>query len=465
MAVSSDHVAWIEESSGKKTVRLDGASQGGTYDDVKNMRFLRNTSHLMFFAKRGSSWTFVLDGKEQQQTYDSVSPISVPSDGTSYAFVGCSEKKCQLTVDGVASGPVSESLWYPQYCRDGKRLAFLSKRGKKWIFEVDGRETGPELDGIWGSEWGFTRDGSRFYNAARLDGKWTYVVDGVPGPGFEVISPIVFSPDGKHFAYGGTVTKGGMTKTKTIGTMVVDGKAGELYEGSGIAGHLSQLAGYTENIIDGVHDMWPDFYGVSTPSFNSEGKLSYAISRSRGDNAVIVDGKEGPGFEKILSPVAFSSGGVHFAYVAQSNEEFVEVRDNHAGKTYSLTKMKGRFLDVSWIESSVDGSHLAFEIVSGGQMFHGGATVRALRSVVVDGKAGPEYDAQAIGSFETTKDAHHFYYAVYGTKESRDLVSVDGHESRPYNFVWGTKITDEEKSVTFVAYDDKRLLRVVYPLK
>jgi len=465
LVISRDHIAWVEESSGKKTVRLDGTSQGGPYDDVRFMRFGRETSNLMFFAKRGSSWTLVVNGKEPQQTYDDPSSIALQPGGSSYAFVGCREKKCQLTVDGVASGPVYENSSYVRYSRDGKRLAFLGKRGKKWIAVVDGKETGPELDELSGSAWGFARDGSRFYSAARQNGKWTYFVDGVPGPGFEVLSPIAFSPDGKHYAYGGTVTKGGMKKTKTIGTMVIDGTPGELHEGSGMAGYLSNLGGYSEEIITGVREMLPDFYGVSTPWFNSEGKLAYAISRNRGDNAVLVDGKEGPGFERILSPVVSSSDGVHFAYIAQSSGEFVEVHDHQAGKTYSLSKMDGRILEVPWIESKADGSHLAFEIASGGQMFHAGGTVRALRSVVIDGKTGPEYDVQAIEDFGTTDDSRHFCYAVYGTKDGRALVNVDGHESRTYNSVGGMQISDEGKSVKFVAIDDKKLLRVIYPLK
>ena len=169
----------------------------------------------MFFAKRGDSWIFVFGGKEQPRSYDNISSVSLQPGSNSYAFVGCSEKKCRLTVDGVESGPIYENFSFAQYSRDGMRLAFLGKREKKWIAVVDGKETGPELDDTWGPAWGFTQDGSRFYAAARLNGKWTYVVDGVPGPGFDVISPIAFSPDSKHYAYGGTVTKGGFKKTKT----------------------------------------------------------------------------------------------------------------------------------------------------------------------------------------------------------------------------------------------------------
>src|ERR1700752_1659268 len=30
-----EHLAWIEKQGGKRTVRLDGKPQGGTYDDVR----------------------------------------------------------------------------------------------------------------------------------------------------------------------------------------------------------------------------------------------------------------------------------------------------------------------------------------------------------------------------------------------------------------------------------------------
>jgi hypothetical protein len=465
MRIGGDHIAWVEDSAGKRTVRLDGNPQGGAFDDVKYMKFNGDATHLVFFGKHGSSWVFVLDGHEQPQAYDKFSGVSFQPGGTSYAFVACQEKKCRLNVDGVESGAVYENFSYAQYSRDGNRLAYLVKRGEKWIAVVDGKEMATDLDELWGSAWGFTQDGKRFYAAGRLNGKWVYVVDGVPGPGFDAISRIAFSPDNQHFAYGGAIVKGGALKKKTIGTMVMDGKSGETYEGSGMAGSLSLIGGAWQYMIGGVHDLVPDFHGVSTPRFNSAGKLAYAVRRKKDDVAVLVGGEAGPGFEEILSPVAFSLDAAHFVYIAKRGGEFLEVRDHQVRQTFALSKTKNRTTGVPWMQMSGDGTHLAYEIVSGGEQFQQGNTGRALRSIVLDGKAGPEYDVLELENFDCAKDASHFHYEVRGAKGDRDLVNVDGHESRLYDSVWATGFSDDGEKVIFIARDDKRFLRVSYPLQ
>lgn len=463
--IRGDHIAWVEDSAGKRTVRLDGNPQGGAFDDVKYMRFNGDATHLVFFGKHGSSWVFVLDGHEQPQAYDKFSGVSFRPGGTSYAFVACQGKKCRLNLDGVESGAVYEDFSYPLYSRDGNRLAYLGKRGEKWIAVVDGKEMPTDLDQFSGSAWGFTQDGKRFYAAGRLNGKWVYVIDSAPGPGFDAISRIAFSPDNQHFAYGGAIVKGGALKKKTIGTMVIDGQAGETYEGSGMAGSLSLIGGAWQYMIGGVHDLVADFHGVSSPWFTSQGKLAYAVRRKNGDVAVLVGGEAGPGFEEILSPVVSSRDPAHFAYIAKRGGEFLEVRDHQVSQTFALSKTKNRTTGVPWIQMSGDGAHLAYEIVSGGDKFREGGTERALRSIVLDGKAGPEYDVLGLENFDFAKDASHFHYEVHGAKGDRDLVNVDGHESRLYDSVWATGFSDDGKSVFFIARDDKRFLRVSYPLQ
>lgn len=214
------------------------------------------------------------------------------------------------------------------------------KRGKKWTAVVDGKETGPEASEIWFASWGFSPDGSRFYFAAQTKNDWMYAVDGAAGPEFEVISRMAFSHDGRHYVYGGTDAKGGFKKQKTIGTITLDGKSVATYEGKGMAGGWTALGGSTQVLVGGVRDLSPDFHGISTPQFNSEGMLVYAARRDKGDVAVFVGSDAGPGFDEILSPVAFSEDSQHFAYVARRGENFVEVRDHTPGRTFCAGKRR-----------------------------------------------------------------------------------------------------------------------------
>jgi len=462
--VGDKHLAWVEKQGSSQIVLLDGKQQGGAYDEVKSLRFSHEETHFAFTAKRKSSWVVVLDGAEHSPEYTAVSSIVFQPKGSSLAYCACQEKKkCRLVIDGAESGSVYQEFSYPQYSRDGKRLAFLGKREKKWVAIVDGKELGSELDDFWGTVWGFTRDSSRFFAAGRTKNIWMYYLDGQPGPGFEVLSYLRFSSDGQHYAYGGASAKLGFKKQKTTGSVILDGQSVASYEGKGMAGGLVQALGrFSETLATGVRDFSADFHGISTPQFNPEGKLVYAARRDKGDVAVFVGPDAGPGFDEILSPVAFSEDSQHFAFVARDGSNFVEVRDNIPGRPF--TSSRHRASDVHWIELSEDASHLAYETVSGGNQYLAGQTSRALRSVVIDGQSGPEYDALHISNFDFSKDGRHFFYIVLGAKGDRDLVNVDGQESRLYDGAVSARFTDEGKTVTFVARDASRFLRVSFPL-
>jgi hypothetical protein len=459
--VGNGRVAWVEKRDGKETVHWDGKQQGGTFDDVKFMDFSPHEAHLAFFGKRDSAWIFVLDGQEHSQRYKKFTSIAFQPKGDGYSYCGCVEKKCRLVVDGTETGPEYDDVSYTQYSRDGKRLAFVAKRQKKWIAVVDGKEFGPELEDFWPSAWGFNRDGSRFYAAAWIRGsKWLYVVDGTMGPGFDVISHISFTDDGKHYAYGGTIAKAGFKKQKTFGSVVLDGQASGSYEGSGLSGAWTALAGETEYMAGGIRDLTPDFHGISTPQFSPEGKLIYAARRDKGDVAVFVGSDAGPGFDEILSPVVFSTDSSHFAYVARQGDAFVPVRDNHAGPGF--TPSKHGATGVGWIVFGGSGEHMAFETISGGNQFKAGGTPRALRAVVLDGARAKEYDALGLRDFDF--NGGHYCYVVRGASGNDDLVNVDGHESRLYNDVVDMRFSDDRTSVVFVARDGGKFLRVLYDL-
>lgn len=462
--MSGAHIAWVEEAEGKQTVRLDGKLQGGTYDAVKFAGFGPGARHFVFFGKRGSSWVLVLDGHEQAEQYDKVSAVSFSPEGDSYAFVACQAEKCQLNVGGTKSGPVYDDFSYVRYSNDGKKLAFLGKRDGRWFAVVGGKELGPGLKDVWPSFWGFTEDGSRFYVAGRLDGKWTYIVDGKPGPDFDVISPIAFSPDGRHYAYGGTIVKGGALKKKTIGTIVVDGKPGESYEGSGMAGSLSLIGGAWEHMRGGVRPLSVNFHGVSTPQFNDAGKIVYEVRRGKGEVAVMIGDESGPTFHNIVSPIVFSRDSQQVIYFAEYKGELQEVRNHRVVQNFLPSKGKRPTTLVPWVQMRHDGSHLAFEIVRGGTGYSQGKTTRALRSVVWEGKAGPEYDANGIGNFHATRDAKHYLYEVVGARGDKDLVNVDGLESALYNDAWAPHFSGDEKEAIFIARQGQRLLRVTLPL-
>ena len=232
------HLAWILKKGGDRTAWLDGKQQGGQFDGAEFLRLSPDGAHLHFFGKRKGKWIHVLDGNETSPGYEIPTTVSLQPGGNSYAYGGCEvKKKCHLFVDGKALPEEYEQISFPKYSSDGKRLAYFGLRHKKWIAIVDGKETGPELEDFASRFWGFSKGGNRFYAAVtQVRAKWTYMVEDSPAIPFDTVSPIVFSDDGKHFAYAGAEAQGGFKKQKTHGTIVFDGQAGTSYEGSGMSG-------------------------------------------------------------------------------------------------------------------------------------------------------------------------------------------------------------------------------------
>jgi hypothetical protein len=460
--VSTHHLAWIEKIGDRRTVRLDGKPQGGSFDDIKYLGFSPDESHFAFFGKRASDWLLVLDGQEKSPGYSRITAVAFQPDGNSIAFCACRDKKCRLVADGADTGTGFDDISFARYSPDGKRIAFFAKRSKKWVAIVDGKELGPELDEVWFPSWGFNRASGKFFVTGRIKNDWIHVVDGVSTPGFQVINLLAFSHDGSHYAYGGANSKVGFRKQKILGSIVLDGHTVATYEGRGMEGAWLALAGEIEYMREGVRDLITDFHGVSAPEFDFEGKLVYAARRDKGDVAVFRGSEAGPGFDEILSPVAFSSDSKHFAYVGMRGDAFVEVLDDKPIRSISAGKHGPT--GVGWIAISRDSAHLAFETVSGGDMFKAGRTKRALRSAVIDGQSGPEYNALALRNFDFDADSLHFSYEVIGADGDRDLVNVDGHESRLYDSVAGNRYLPDPKSIQFIARDNSRFLRVTYSL-
>ncbi len=457
---TENHIAWVEKAGGRSTVRLDGQQVGDTYEEVKYLTFSDDEQHLAFVAKRNSRWVLVEDGAGKSREYGRLTAPELSANGKFFAVGACLEKKCRLVVNGEETGPEYEDISAPRFTADGEHSVYFGKRNKQWIQVFDGKEQGPEMDDF--AYWLFSPDRQSVVVAARMGSDWTWIVNGAPGPAFDVLGSIDFSPDGKHYAYGGTDAKWGFKKHKTRGVIVIDGKVAGTFEGSGFGGGWQGLFGTSQRINTGPHHLFPDFHGVSDPQYAPDGKLVYAGRMSEGNVVVYVDGAPGPSFDDIVSPIGISGDGKHIAYIGKKGDSFVEVRDQVLGPGFP-GKRETSFVGLLAINK--DGSHLAYEIVRGGSSFKEGRTTRALRRMVIDRNAAQEYDALGMGNFVFSADAQHHFYEVYGASGNRDRVIFDGMESKLYDTVLRhSAMFVDEATIEFVAQDGRRLVRVLETL-
>ncbi len=457
--ITDNHVAWIEKSSGKRIVKLDGKPVG-SYDDANYLRFSRDEQHLAFTAKRNSKWVLIVDGQERSKEYGRLSAPSLSANGKFFAVGACNGKKCRVVVNGDEVSAEFEDLSNPSFTSNGDHYGYFAKRAKKWVLMLDGKEYGPEMADCL--TWVTDPDAKHIAVAGLINGNWTWIVDGNPGPGMDVISDIVFSSDYKHYAYGGTDAKWGFSKHKTHGVMIVDGKIAGEYEGRGFGGGWQGMFGQSTQISAGLRNLSPDFHGVSSPQYTPDGKLVYAGRRSENDVVVMVDGSPGPVFEDIVSPIGVSENG-HIAYVGKLGESFVEVRDQKRGASFPGKRVESF---VGFLMISNEGEHLAYEIVRGGSAFKEGRTTRALRRVVIDGKAGTEYDAQGISDLSLRAEGTRHHYTVIGAEGNHDRFVFNGMETKLYDNVFGgTPEFLDDQNVEFVAQDGQRFVKVTATLE
>ena len=463
---SLHHMAWVEKQGNLRIVVVDGRQQGGHYNDVAFLQFSPDEAHFVFATKSGEMWSLVRDGKDHPERYFSIGGMVWQPIGGALAFTACPEKKkCRLYVNNQPIGPEYEAIYFPQYSKDGMHLAYMGWRNKGYHPVLDGKETGTSMD-LDLSYWGFSPAG-HFYVAAcrghvmdrqhpRNNVYCRYVVDGEEGPEFKAISPIEFSRDGKHFTYGGLTITGRWT-SEFKGSVLLDGKVQATYGGKG----------RSKMNISGVRDLVPRIFGISNPVFTPGGKLAYAALRESGDVAVFVGDEAGQGFKEIISPIIFSPDAQHFAYVAQQDDTLVEVHDNHPGATFQPPGRLGA-CHVGWIYVTNDPEHhLVYELVCGGIRFQALLTNRALRRIVVDGKAGPEYDVNRLEGFRHTADWKHYGYEVHGVDGNHALMNIDGKESKVYDdvVVGSLEFQPGSGTASFIAREAEKLVQVKWPIQ
>ncbi len=180
-----------------------------------------------------------------------------------------------VKLDGKQQGGVYQEVKHLEGSTDGAHMAFFGKRGSKWVLVLDGKEHPQEYTRTPSPS--FRPKGTSLAYCACVEKKCRLVVDGADaGPEYEDISYPQFSRDGKRLAYLGKRGK------KLIA--VVDGK-----------------------------EIGPELDGYADFGFDPNGNRFY-VARAKGIVlGYVVDGVAGPLF-RVLSPIAFSSDGKHYAY-------------------------------------------------------------------------------------------------------------------------------------------------------
>ncbi len=331
-------------------------------------------------------------------------------DYTRYTSIG---SQAAVVADGVA-GPLVGAAGTRVFSPDGTRVAYAAQvSAGKCAVVVDGRP-GPEFDldgarsGISGTI--FSRDGTRLAYSGLRAGKWFIVVDGQVGSGYDLVagngSP-VFSPNGKRVAFA--------AQNSGQWFVVVDGKP--------------------EVSSQGIY---------AGPWFSPDSRHYAYVAAIGGEQVVVVDGQAQPTFRGggvAPGSFQFSPDGSRWGFVAGGGQQWIVVIDGRRVGTYDGVNNDG-------LHFSKDGKHVAFVAHEKGAF------------VVLDGQPRPKYDA--VFGETVTFNAAGTRLAYTAQRESRIYVSVDGLADMEYASV-GRDITftHDGEHVIFVAVGSNGKMCVV----
>jgi Tol biopolymer transport system component len=178
--------AALSASAASATVKVEELPLGPD-GDIVGCAVSPHGGHVAVLANKGSRFVVLLDNVEGP--------------------------RIDALLSGVYSGPAGVGT-YPNgqipvlFSNDGSHSAYIGKIGDEYVVMEDGKELcrGPFVSNGMSNmtvQLTFSPGGKHLFFMNFDGGKYHVVVDGKPGPPTGISQPLIISPDGEHYAYGG----------------------------------------------------------------------------------------------------------------------------------------------------------------------------------------------------------------------------------------------------------------------
>jgi hypothetical protein len=374
---------------------------------------------VAYAVQDGATWRVVHNGRAGE-AYSAVGPVVLSASGSRFAYPAQRGAEWRMVVDGVQGAPFTEVV-RPVFSLDGTHLVYQANVGGTWRLVVDGRVLERRGSPFGYIEHEFSADGARLAFVERTDpGSGTlyvsdlaaekpvavdaHVTSAVFDPGrahaaaisrreeglrvvsvalnapeavrtgapFDDVWDPVFGPGGASFAY--------VAERGKANFMLLDEKQVELPRGAQpvgspairpgngsvsmcvIAGDVVRLE---EWFAEGVEQAAPPSYqSCEGVAYSPDGRArAYAAERD-GRWFLVVNGKEGPPFDRIVTP-AFSADGTRLVYRArEQGRRFVVV----AGLDAKTVRRLPAYDQVFPVRFTADGKAIAYGVKDGQQL-------------------------------------------------------------------------------------------------
>lgn len=386
----------------------------------------------------GNHWAAVVqkDGKHcvmlnggMGRSYDRVAALRFSPDAMKVAYIAQEGDGFFVCVNQDRHR--SFSLIDPEqglvFSSDSKQLAYVARVDKNAWCVVKNGEPGP----IWEEVklLAFSPDGSRLAYTARQNDQWHVVEGDSKSPGYKTVLRVTFSPDSKSLGY--------IARSKEGAFVVLNGQKQAVYEavmGELIFSSNSQRLAYSvlektvlgknrmRMVLDGKIGEPYDFIGAYL--FSIDGKqFAYAAHKGVGQQLIVHGNVEHEIYDAVGIPM-FDLTGRHLAYQAKKGENWHIIHDRQAGPAFDMATLPA---------FSLQGDRLGYI-----------AAKEGVYVVVVDGRVLGKY--QWAGDLAFSPDGKH---VVYGAAERSDdagnlksFIVIDGRkgEQRFFSFLKETPL-------------------------
>lgn len=370
-------VAYIVEKDGTSHVVHNG-SAGKPYKTVGTVALSPDGKRIAYGALVDGKWRMVIDGKEGLP-FNTVRLPRFSPDSTHLAYQGMAGDRWYLVVDGRQNKGTEKRYLTHEFSGDSSRIAYIddvdaSNRGRLVISDVKfSKET------VVGSGVSFmVVDDARLRIAAisTVDNKQKVISSGFDKPApvttgkvHDAVQTLAFGRDGASLAYMAVQTGKPVLVLGERESALPDGVMPGLtavHPDNKTVGMLLQSSNgmFLEQLSPRGESRESVYQAAEGLVYNRDGRF-HAYAAQKGQSwFVVVNGKEGPAFDRVVSP-KFSPDDKFLVYRArQSGKRFVVVADI-TGKTIRKHPEYEQVFDVQF---TADGKSVAYGVKDGNQL-------------------------------------------------------------------------------------------------
>lgn len=370
-------VAYVVEKDGTSRVIHNGVA-GKPYATVGNVILSPDGKRIAYGALVEGEWRMVVDGKEGVPFNTVKSPLFSP-DGSHLAYQAMAGERWHLVLDTTPNAGTQTRYLKHEFSADSSRIAFIDNvddknRGRLVV-------SGPAFATQAVVETGVSlmlsnTDKSRIAAVCTIDGKQRVIDFGFDkpdavkkGPLYDAVQNLAFGPDGVSLAY--SAERAGKR------LLILDGKELALPDGimSGLpvihpdkkmvsALMFSNNTVFLQQLSPGGGNRETGYEAADGLVYSRDGSFHAYVAQKGESWFVVVNGKEGPAFDRVVSP-KFSPDGKFLVYRARKDgKRFVVVADT-TGKTVKIHPAYEQVFDVVF---TADGKSVAYGVKDGNKL-------------------------------------------------------------------------------------------------